>query len=192
MVSLGNNFKNSSPEYNSIKNNMDKINSKLNDTDKYLPNLNKKIGDAEKNVDGLKIKNKTILDRTQKQGFVKNLFDSEGRAATKEVSSAQKQLDSLNMRKNQAKQNITSDLNSKLDKNKANMKNWEDKIGITDLNSKIGDQQKVFDKATRSTTNARLGTVAGLGAAGFGIKKVRDRSNPIDQQNYFPDLNNNF
>ena len=192
MMALGDNFKNTSGKYKSIKNNMDNINNKMNDVDKYLPNLNNKIDTAKQNLETLKLGNKTVLERTKNQGFVKNLFDSEGRKANKQISGAEKQLNDLNKRKGQAKQNILSDLNSKLDKNKADMKDWEDKIGITELNGKISDTQKAYDKATRNTRNARIGTMAGIGAVGYGIKQSRNKTNPIEQENYYPNLNNSF
>lgn len=182
-----NNFTNTGV-FKTLQNNITNTSDKIKNVDGHLPgNIVNKVNDAKNNVDYLLTKNKTILEKSQNQGLVKNLFDKSVKNAKNEVSNAQKNLGNLVGEQSKIKNSILNDLNINLDKNVADMNKFKNySPEFNDLTKKISDSQSAYDKALRSTKRTRTAVVGGVGATGYGvhklnkIKKTKEENKPLE------------
>lgn len=174
------------------------IGKQLSNVDDHLPgDIVDKVKDATKNLEYAGIKNKSLVERRQNQGTLKNLFDRESARAQKEMNQAEKNLSKLKNKKGKLEQRTVNDLNVEMDMTKAWKKQLEDTSGITDMNQKVQDMQSAYDKATRATRRTRMATIGGIGATGYGVNKAlsqpkNDGQNEMMGNYYSTGLNNNF
>lgn len=177
-----NNFTNTNSTMKGLQNNISTISDKIKNVDGHLPgNINNKINTATNNVDYLTTKNRTLLNKAQQQGVVKNFFDSNVRNAQNEVMEAQKKLGNLTNQRNALRNTTLENLNIDLDKNLADMKQFKSSNSeYGNLKKNLTESQSAYDKAVRNTNRARknlaIGTV-GVGAGAYGINKAKQNSN---------------
>lgn len=179
-------FKNTNKVYGTLKNNVADAANKVKNIDNHLPgDINKKVDNAKKNVDYLSTKNKTLLEKGQSQGKLKNLFDSKVRNAQKEVSNAQSNLSNITKEQARIKNSTLTDFNTDLDKHNADFMKFKDtNDDFRNLNKGLQDSQSAYDKAVRSTKKTRTAVIGGLGATAYGVNKINTKDGQNQGLNY--------
>lgn len=169
------NFKNTSTVFKALQNNIGSTSDKIKNVEGHLPgNIVNKVNDAKNNVDYLLTKNKTILEKGQQQGIIKNLLDKSVKSARNEVNNAQRNLGSLIDEKSKLKNSMLTNLNINLDKNVADLNKFKTiSPDYNDLKKKISDSQSAYDKALRSTKKTRTAVVGGATATGYGVHTLK-------------------
>lgn len=161
------------------------ISDKINNVEAHLPgNISNQLNSAKKQLEYTRLKNKTLLDRRQQQGFVKNLLDVDSRKAQKEVNNAKKKLMKMKDQKHKLTQSTLMDLTVDLDRTKATKKMIEDASGITDMKGNVEEMQRAYDKAVRSTRNTRMATIGSAGVGGYKVNQVRKKKNDSQEPKY--------
>lgn len=180
-----NNFANTNNTFKTLQNNISTISDKIKNVDGHLPgNITNKVNKAQNNVEYLTTKNKTLLEKGQTQGFVKNLFDKGVKNAQSEVNKAQKNLGNLRNEQAKIKNSFLENLNIDLDKNMADMNKFtKSNTDYNNLKKNISDAQTAYDKAVRNTKRARTAVIGGVGATAYGAHKIKqnqDKNKPLE------------
>lgn len=177
--------------YSAAKNNVDDLMGKMKDIDGLIPGAKQGLEQAQRNASYVTQKNQHITDKALNQGFIKNLFDKEVRSSNKEISSAKNKLNKAKSSYDKQYSDKMYELSGNINKAKADLNLIEDVEGISNANKKIADAQKAYDKATRSTRQART-TLAGGGAIGLaGLNSIsKPAKKPTQPQQQFVDYSN--
>lgn len=194
-VNTLNKAKSKNPSLHAVSEEIGNIGKKIQNIDKNLPgDITNNLKNAQKQLEYTGIKNKSLMERRQQQNAIQNFFDTQSKSAQKEMNKAQKNLINAQKQQQKAKQVTLNNLNVDLDANNAFKKQLEDASGITDMNQKVSDMQKAYDKATRATTRTRMATIGGAGAIAYGANKANQAKNKEQPQyNYYgAGLNNSF
>lgn len=196
------NFSNSDKTFKTLQDNVSQLTDKLQNLEQHLPgNISTKLNHAKNNIDYVKLKNNTLLNKSQEQGMIKNLFDKDVKRAQKELAEAQKRFTELSNQKSRLAQDFAQNLNMNLDKNKADLHKFKQtNKGYQELSSNLMNTQSAYDKALRRTKNARVmtvGTVAGTGLGAYGLnqenkKKKLQQEQQLQYTNPEIGLNNNI